>query len=360
MCLARAPPKTNMGQHASSLRAGLQDDYDAALAGRPGVSEVGSGGAEAARAGPPPPPVPGVPHAALPAPRPPGLSLSEVAALRSPSARRAWDVGALTLPLMMVLDRYGGGGRGERERDRGRQQEAFFVTPPPLNLPPPPPRPLLSLPFHSDRDGTVSLEELAAFAAAAATVAAAAAAATGAPFAEAVRGAATLAASAELGSGAGDEDGCGGGAATAAVAAWLVRLAVADDAAAGVVPPRAGLVSRAAVAAVVGLFVPPADAEEEGEGDGAAAAHRPDPPGFARLFDALQAAAEDGGDLDPLDPALDGWLPAAALARVAEGAVAGAAGLWGRVVGRDGCGGGQLPPTAVPLPPLVRALGIRE
>ena len=32
----------------------------------------------------------------------------------------------------------------------------------------------------------------------------------------------------------------------------------------------------------------------------------------------------------------------------------------GRVVGRDGCGGGQLPPTAVPLPPLVRALGIRE
>jgi hypothetical protein len=166
--------------------------------------------------------------------------------------------------------------------------------------------------------------------------------------------------------------GAGGGAATAAVAAWVVRLAVADDAVAGLLAPRAGLVSRAAVAAVVGLLVPPVEDAEDGEaGEEAAAAAataspcrsgRPEPPGFGRLFDALQAAAEAGGQLDPLDACLDGWLPAASLGRVAEGAAAGAAGLWGRVVGRGGWEGvgARSPTTATPLPPLVRALGIRE
>jgi len=134
------------------------------------------------------------------------------------------------------------------------------------------------------------------------------------------------------------------------------------------------LVSRAAVAAVVALLVPPPDdgggggddddGGRGGEEGGSVAARlcRPEPPGFDRLFDALQAAAEAGGGLDPMDPALDGWLPAAALGRLAEGAVAGAARLWGRVAvgaGRGWCGAGEACMSAG-LPPLVRALGVRE
>ena len=103
-----------MGQHASSLRTGLQDDYDAALARR-GVPE--GRGAEGTPMGGGPTTVPN----AAP-PRPACLSLSEVASLRSPSSRRAWDVGAITLPLMMVLDRYGKG-------IEGRVEAGSLVTP---------------------------------------------------------------------------------------------------------------------------------------------------------------------------------------------------------------------------------------
>ena len=164
-----------------------------------------------------------------------------------------------------------------------------------------------------------------------------------------MRGCAALAAAAELGGG-------GRGAAAASVGAWLARLAAVDDAVAGrargqAPPPRPGLVSRAAVAEVVSLLTPSscADAEEDevedegregdqGEpaGTAAAAAARSEPPGFASLFDALQAAAEAAGGLDPLDPALDDWLPAGALARLGEGAASGAGSLLGRVVGGSG------------------------
>ena len=85
-----------MGNHASSLRTGLQDDYEAALARRAGAGAAGP----AQEAGSLPTPSP---HAPAP---PGGLALSEVAFLRSPaSGRRAWDVGPLNLPLAMALDR---------------------------------------------------------------------------------------------------------------------------------------------------------------------------------------------------------------------------------------------------------------
>jgi len=86
-----------MGNHTSSLKAGLQDDYDAALARRGAVGTAGEAAGPATKQHDSPPP-----HAPR-RPPPPGLALSEVASLRA--SRRAWDVGPLTLPLAMALDR---------------------------------------------------------------------------------------------------------------------------------------------------------------------------------------------------------------------------------------------------------------
>ena len=154
------------------------------------------------------------------------------------------------------------------------------------------------------------MDELAAFGGSAA----AAASAPPRAFADAVRGAAALAAAAELATQAGVD----------AVADWVVALAAADGGVRGAggawrPPPRAGLVHRAAVAALVTLLAPD------------------DPPSsFDALFDALQAAAEAGGALDPGDEAVDDWLPATTLRAFAGGAVGGMAGVLGRVAGAPG------------------------